>query len=135
MSEFTTVKIISALEAAVKAAQGEGIHITVSIVNASGRCVGSIAMSESFLASVDYAFWKAWTSASFKMSTIDFAAMLKKSGPNIREGLLAHENVTLLPGGFPASRNGCLMGAIGVSGGNAQQDEAYARAGLVVLES
>jgi uncharacterized protein GlcG (DUF336 family) len=43
--------------------------------------------------------------------------------------------LTGLPGGYPLVLDGRVIGAIGVGGGNAEQDMDVARAGVAVLRS
>ena len=119
-----------AMANATHAAGEANVSVVVAIVDTSGVLAGLVRMPGSFLASVDYAQWKAWTAASFDMSTAEFASFLDGIDPQVREGLLKHRNVTSLSGGFPIRRSGRLIGALGVSGGNAEQDEAIAKAGL-----
>ncbi len=131
---LTAAEANEILARAMKAAEKESADVAVALVNASGVLAGFLRTPASFLASVDYARWKAWTAASFNMPTADFAAFLQTLDDVTRQGLLAHPDVTALGGGFPIHRNGALVGAIGVSGGDARQDEVIAKAGLQALE-
>lgn len=135
MHQLPPKTVLSAISAAVEAANRESIDIVVSIVDTSGHPVGSLAMPDSFLASNEYAFWKAWTAASFKMSTPDFSSMLDKQDQHVRDGLLSHDKVTALPGGLPIFKGNLLIGAIGVSGGTAAQDETCAAAALTIFNT
>ncbi len=124
-----TESIQTALSFVAQAAQKEGINITAAILNASGILVGLLRMPNSFLASTDYAQWKAWTAVSFDMPSHEFSALREQTNPQIYHDLISHPKVTALPGGFPIYHNARLIGGIGVSGGNADQDQAIAKAG------
>ncbi|MEQ9662779.1 MAG: heme-binding protein [Parasphingopyxis sp.] len=134
MSGLDQRKIAAALSAAVAAAEGEEAKIVVALVDRGGNLCGLLHMPSAFLASRDYAEWKAWTAASFALATTGLAAMLDSQEAHVREGLLAHPKVTALPGGIPLHRDGVLIGAVGVSGGSGEQDvriaEAAAKAAL-----
>ena len=125
--------IAEALAAVIAAAREMDAKVTVSIVDAAGVSLGLLHMPDSFLASNDYAHWKAWTVASFGLSTPDFQQMLAGLEPHVRDGLLKHEHVTDLPGGAPVLLDRKLVAAIGVSGGSGQQDQALAEAGAAAI--
>ncbi|MEQ8936017.1 MAG: heme-binding protein [Amphiplicatus sp.] len=132
---FHCAEIQKALLVAAEAAIAFNARISVAIVNSSGVMFGFLRMPGSFLASVDYAQWKAWTAASFDTSTADFASLLKKFEPHVRDGLIAHPKVTALPGGVPIRKEERLIGAIGVSGGSGEQDEEIAQAAVAAFYS
>lgn len=123
-----------ALRLSAEEASRRNVNAVIAVMNATGLLSGFLRMPGSFLASNDYAQWKAWTAASFSMSSRDFGKLLDGMEEHIRDGLLAHQNATVLPGGFPIHKNDKLIGAIGVSGGNAEEDEAIALAGLKAFE-
>ena len=127
--------IQNAEQLAMQEAERQDVKASVAIVTASGVLAGFVRMPGSFLATVEYAHWKAWTSASFDMPSQDFAKLVEGLDPLTRDGLLAHPKATPLPGGFPIRRDGRLIGAIGASGGSAEQDEAIAQAGLAAFNA
>lgn len=129
-NELDCPRIQNAMRLAVKEAERQQATVAIAIVNASGVLAGFLRMPGSFLASVDYAQWKAWTAASFDMPSGGFGQLVESLEPLVRDGLLAHSKATPLPGGLPISKDGRLIGAIGVSGGSGKEDEAIARAGL-----
>ena len=124
----------AALRLSTEEASRQSVNAVIAVMNASGVLSGFIRMPDSFLASNEYAQWKAWTAASFSMSSRNFGKLLDELEPQTRDGLLAHQNATALPGGFPVYKNNRLIGAIGVSGGSGEQDEAIAQAGLKAFE-
>ncbi|MCI4644005.1 MAG: heme-binding protein [Hyphomonadaceae bacterium] len=135
-STLGATAILGALSAAEHVAEEAQTPVVIVVMDAGGRLCGQLCMPGAFLASNQYAEWKAYTAVSFSMSTPDFAAMLDRLAPAIRDGLLAHEKVTVLPGGVPILRDGVLVGAIGISGGPAELDEACAEAArLAILEA
>lgn len=124
---------MAALRVATETAEDFGIRIVAVILDPSGLTTGLIRMQGTFLASLDYAQSKAWTAASFSVSSSEFGDLLDQQSPAIREGLSAHARVTRLPGGAPVFQEGQLVAAVGVSGGSGEQDEACALAMVGVL--
>ncbi len=118
----------AALSAATHTAEREGAHIVVAIVDASGLLLGLSRMPQAFLASGDYAEWKAWTAVSFRMSTHEFDALLASLPEEIRRDLLRHPKATSLPGGVLIETGGAIVGGVGVSGSTGEIDSACAAA-------
>lgn len=124
---------IAALTAGFAAAQELGARVCIALVDEGGNPGGFIRMPGAFLASTGIAGDKAWTAASFGMATRDLGAMLQSEERGVRDGLLRRPRVCEVPGGFPIRIEGQLVGALGVSGGSAQQDETIARACLAAF--
>ncbi|MBB34274.1 MAG: cobalamin adenosyltransferase [Hirschia sp.] len=118
----------AALEAAIGEATNCDARIVVIIVDRAGLVVGMLRMPGAFLASNDYAQYKAWTAASFFMSTTEFGEFLFEQSEGVRTGLLDHPKVTALGGGVPIKVDGVVVGAIGVSGASNAIDIACAEA-------
>lgn len=121
------------LSAALKHAKGLDTLVKITLLDGSGNLLAYISMPGSFLASEHYAMCKAWTAVSFGMSTRDFGKLLDEQEPHTREGLTKHKKVCAIPGGYPIWIDGRLAGAIGVSGGTAEQDEEIAQAAIFGL--
>lgn len=122
-----------ALAAARGAAERLDAQIAVAIVDASGNLSAFLRVGRAFLASSDLAIDKAWTAASFGMSTRDFSELLDKAPPNVREGLLRRPRVTVVPGGMPILHDGTVAGAIGISGGSEVEDEMIGKDAIAAL--
>lgn len=131
-SYLSAERLTRAVSAMAAAAAALDVALTFTIVDASGVRCAYLRMPGGFLASETYAFQKAYTAASFRMSTAAFGDLLDSMPGDVRDGLLAHPEVTRLAGGAPIFARDELVGAIGVSGGSADQDEAVAEAGLKI---
>lgn len=112
-----------------------GVRAVVSICSAEGRPVLTECMDDSYIASFDIAFNKAFTSASLKMSTTKLKVLSQPRGPlygiqNTNEG-----KIVIFGGGEPLILSGEIIGGLGVSGGNEEQDTALAAYGVKCLES
>ena len=125
--------IMLALNAMVEAAEAIDVAATFAIVDSSGMKMGYLKMLGSFLASEQYAFNKAYTAASFFVTTAKFSEMLDSMESQIRSGLLDHPQVTRLPGGVPILKAGLIVGGLGVSGGTGDQDVTIAEVGLAAI--
>ncbi|MEM5516297.1 heme-binding protein [Henriciella sp. AS95] len=126
MRMFFSASICAAINAVTNRAAEMDLAITVSFMDAAGNEAAFYRMPGAFLASTDYARWKAWTAASFQTPTEPFADMLAGLPQNIREGLLAHPKVTDLPGGALIKDENDVLGSVGISGGSGEQDTELA---------
>jgi uncharacterized protein GlcG (DUF336 family) len=72
---------------------------------------------------------KAWSVAAFNgMPTDAWWAVLEKE-PSLLHGIVKTDRLTVFGGGRPVLHDGELVGAVGVSGGTAEQDTEIAAAG------
>lgn len=122
-------KIADASEAkAVK----EGWNMDIAIVDDGANLLLFRRMPNAFLGSIDIAIDKAKTSARMTMPTRVIADITygedRKGGPV--PGLAHMKGFTAFAGGLPIKVGNTVIGAIGVSGASADQDEACAQAGI-----
>ena len=115
------------------------MHIVV--VDRGGRLVGQRSMADAWVGSIAIAKSKAYTALCFSsnenaLTTRTIGALTQPGGPlwnignsNRQDGLIE------FPGGMPLSRNGELVGGIGVSGDGVEQDENVAEAGAKGFEA
>lgn len=122
-----------ALAAACEEAERLGPSVAIAIVDASGTLGGFLRLPGAFLASSDLAIDKAWTAASFGMSTRAFSEMLEDTPRAVRDGLLRRPRVTEVPGGVVITNESHVLGAVGVSGGSDSEDEAIAQSALAAF--
>ncbi len=101
--------------------------VSVAVVDRGGNLAAFLRQPGAFLVSSDLAIDKAWTAASFAMATRAFGEALASESPEVRDGLLARPRVTVIPGGVPILVEGICIGAVGISGASAQQDEEIAQ--------
>lgn len=91
-------------------------------------------MDGAYIASYDIAVNKTFTSASLKMST---AKLSKLSQPGQPLYGIQHTNegkIVIFGGGEPLETEGSIIGALGVSGGSAEEDTALAAYGREMLK-
>ena len=126
----TAKKMADACEA--KAAQ-EGWKMNIAVVDGGADLVLFRRMDGAFLGSVDIAQMKAQSSAKFPFPTrgLGEIAFGKDGEPGRAPGLAFVPGLAAFPGGLPVkTAEGAHVGAIGVSGGTGDQDEACAQAAL-----
>jgi uncharacterized protein GlcG (DUF336 family) len=131
-SVITAAGASKACLAAVAHAEASGMCINVAVTDASGTLAAFLRMPHAFLHSVDIAIDKAYTAASFGFPTSQWAGLVGDD-ELLRIGLNQRPRLVMFGGGLPIVVDGQRIGAIGVSGGSADQDEACARAGLQAL--
>ncbi|TDK31193.1 heme-binding protein [Rhizobium deserti] len=120
----TARKVISAAEVEAQ----KGPPSSIFVVDNSGAVVAAERMDGAFPASARIAQGKAETAAAFWQST----GSLENMANGGRVALLSSGYV-VMQGGVPLKMDGRVVGAIGVSGGNKDQDEAVAKAGAAAF--
>ena len=120
----TATKIIAAAES-----KAEDIEqpMVVTVVNDEGNLIAQHRMDDAWLASVEISRNKAYTSAALEMST-ESLAEASQPGESLY-GIQTTDNgrIVVFGGGFPLIIEGTVLGAIGVSGGEVDQDIAVAQ--------
>lgn len=121
------------IDAAEKKAAQIGQPMNIAVVDAGGNLVSHVRMDGAWVGSIDISINKAFTSRAFDISTKDLA---KESQPGKQfYGIHAsnHGRVMIFAGGIPLKRDGKVVGAVGVSGGTGDQDQAVAEAGATAF--
>jgi uncharacterized protein GlcG (DUF336 family) len=119
----TAKKMAAACEAKAKA---EGWKMNIAILDAGANMKYFLRQDDAFLGSVEIAKLKANTSSNFPFSTKQVGEITK----NI-PGIAFVPGIVTFEGGLPIKTGGGEhIGAIGVSGGTAEQDGICAQAGL-----
>ncbi len=132
------------LETAQKIAAGcqaealkKGWKMSVTVVDAGANPIYFQRMDGAYIASGEIASLKAENSAKMQMPTSvleDFSfGKDKKGGP--APGLALIPGFVTLAGGLPIKTSKDFLGAVGVSGGMPNEDEACAQAGLDAVKS
>jgi uncharacterized protein GlcG (DUF336 family) len=119
--------------AATKKAEEISQPMNIAVVCAGGHLLAFERMEGAWIGSVDIAQKKAWTSRAFDIETGKLGT-LSQSGDQFF-GIHASNDgkVMIFAGGVPIKQDGKVVGAIGVSGGLGEQDQAVAEAGAVAF--
>ncbi len=112
-----------------KYAKAKGVNVVVAVSDAGANAVCLQREDEAYIASIDIAMNKAFTSASLKMSTKEVGEMAKPGAPLYGIQNTNNNKIVIFGGGEPLYKNGVIVGALGVSGGSAEQDTAFAEWG------
>src|ERR1700712_2765734 len=123
-------KIIAAAE---KKAEEIGQPMNVAVVDEGGNLLAFERMANAWLGSIDIAHKKAWTSRAFDIETGDLGTHSQSGGQFFGIHASNDGKVMIFAGGIPLKQNGKVVGAIGVSGGSGDQDQAVAEAGAAAL--
>ncbi len=121
------------LEFAQKAAQKADVFakkknfkVSIAIVNSEGNLMYFQRDPEAYTGSIDASIQKAKSANAFQRPTSAFAEGVKQG----RMGLLTVKEIVAIEGGLPIVIGGKHVGAIGVSGAKAVEDEEVAKAAL-----
>jgi len=121
-----------AIAAALAKARALGIRISAAVCDAGGRLVAFQRMDQAIWAGAYGSQGKAVASAAFARPSGELTE--RANHPTLRGIQEASGGAMIMgQGAVPIFRAGVLIGAIGVGGGSAQQDEDCARAGAEAL--
>lgn len=121
-------KVLAAAEAeAVK----QGWNVAIAVVDTAGNLVGFIKRDDTQSASVMVAQDKARTAALYKRPSKAFQDMVAGGGLGLR--VMTMRDVVAAEGGVPLIVDGKVIGSVGVSGVNSDQDGVVATAGAAAL--
>ncbi len=113
---------------AISKSEQLGIKVCIAVVDSGAHIVAFERMDGAFLGSVDIAIKKARTSALFPLESGQLGALIRSEQLTGFE--LSNENLMGFNGGGPIFAGDDQIGAIGISGGSAEEDLAIARAAL-----
>ncbi len=116
------------MEAGERKAREIGQPSNVAVVDAGGNLVAHIRMDGAWIGSVDISINKAFTARAFDISTADLADNAGPGGQFYGINASNSGRVMIFAGGIPLRTDGQVVGAVGVSGGSGEQDQAVAEA-------
>lgn len=114
------------IEAVQKKASEQGVRVVVAVADAGGNPVSVQSMDDAYLASYDIAVNKAYTSVALKMSTERLASLAAPGGSLYGIQFTNGGRIVIFGGGQPLQKGDKFVGGVGVSGGSAEQDTAFA---------
>ena len=121
------------LDAALAHAERIGVPVNVCVSDDAGHQIMAARMDGAALLSATIAADKAYTVAAFLGIPTHQWFDLIKDEPSLREGIVHRDRLVIFGGGVAVIVDGELVGAIGVSGGSAEQDREIAEAGAAAL--
>jgi len=115
--------------AAVAAARAEHLAISVAVVDSGAQLVAFERMDGADLVTVRLAQDKAWTALVNRMPTADLGPIVQPGAEFYGYHTISGGRTIIFAGGVPLERDGVLVGAVGVSGGDSTQDARIVAAG------
>ena len=115
-------------------ADSMGMAVVAAVSDDAGRPVAIHCMDGAYIGSYDVALNKTYTSIAFQMST-EQLGKLAQPGESLYGIQFTNEGkIVIFGGGEVLTVNGKIIGALGVSGGTAEQDTLLAAYGKEVLK-
>ncbi|MDQ1733159.1 MAG: hypothetical protein QOK10_3318 [Pseudonocardiales bacterium] len=116
------------LSSAQQFAHGIGVRPAIAVLDRAGELVTFDRLDGVPLLCAELAQDKAHSAIRFGMATHEWWPMIA-SDPALVHGLSKLDRLVVFGGGVPLVDGADMVGAIGVSGGSAEQDRAIAEAG------
>jgi len=123
----------SVIDAARQRARAIDVPMNIAIVDEGGNLVAFARMDGAWLGSIDIAQGKAYTARAFDMGTDELAPMCQPGQPLFGIHASNQGRLIIFPGGVPLKSDGAVVGAIGASGGNPDEDQQVAQAGAAAF--
>ena len=111
-----------------------GLAAVIAVSDQAGRITAVHCMDGAYMASYDIAVNKTFTSAGLKMSTAELAKLAQPGQPLYGIQHTNEGKIVIFGGGEPLEVEGKIIGALGVSGGTAEQDTMLAAYGKEILK-
>ena len=105
----------------------------IAVVDAGGNLVAHVRQDGAWIGSIDISISKAWTSRAFDIQTQDLGDNSQPTQQFFGIHTTNGGKVAIFAGGVPLTRDGVVVGALGVSGGSGEQDQTVALAGQSAL--
>ena len=132
-----TLDLALALTKKVKSKAREmGVNAVIAVSNAAGNPLSVQCMDDSYIASYDVAFNKAYTVVALKMPTTTLKELAQPGGSLYGIQFTNGGKIVIFGGGVPLyDRGGKIIGGLGVSGGSEAEDTALAEYGGQIFSS
>lgn len=115
-------------------AQEIGQPENIAVVDGGGNLVAHARMDGAWIGSVDLAINKAFTARAFDTPTAELAEYAQPGGQFYGIHVSNDARVIIFAGGLPLKHDGQVVGAVGVSGGTGDQDQAVAEAAAAAFK-
>ena len=132
MSDITLDDATAIIAAARAASAEQGTAMNIAVVDAGGNLKAFAREENAWIGSIDISIKKARTARFFDMPTGDIGALSQPGGPLY--GIeVSNGGLITFPGGLPLTKNGEIVGGVGVSGSTVENDHIVASAGRDAL--
>ena len=120
----------AAIDAVHAEARSMGVAMSCAVVDSGDQLVAFERMDAADLVGVTLALDKAFTALANRMPTRDLAPIVQPGTEFYGYDSAAGGRMIVFAGGMPLERDGVLVGAVGVSGGDADQDQRAAESAV-----
>lgn len=124
-SQFNLKQAEALCQNVIDKAREMGVKVVCAVCDSGGNLMSMLRDDDAFIASINVAQNKAYTSVSLKMPTSNLAG-LTKPGDSLYGIQHQDSRLVVFGGGIPLIREGVIVGGFGVSGGTLEQDTALA---------
>jgi uncharacterized protein GlcG (DUF336 family) len=107
-----------------------GVAMSCAVVDSGDQLVAFERMDGADLVGITLARDKAFTALANRMPTADLPPVTQPGTEFFGYHTVAGGRTIIFAGGMPLERDGILVGAVGVSGGSAEQDQLAVEAGV-----
>jgi glc operon protein GlcG len=129
----TLAGAMRAITAAMEHAASIKVPVCVAVADGGGNLVSFARMDGAPLMSAGLAQNKAYSVMAFKgMATREWWDAIKDE-PALLHGIVKTDRLTVFGGGVAITDGETVVGAVGVSGGSAEEDHEIAEAGAAVV--
>ena len=132
-SNLSLEKARKIIRAGERKAKEMNIAAVFAVVNPEGNLIIEERMDNAILVSIEVAYKKAYTAAALKLNTEDLTALVQPGA--MFYGLQSDPKYIVFGGGMLLKVDGKIVGAVGVSGGSAQEDMEIAKACVKAFET
>ena len=132
-SNLSLEKARKIIRAGERKAKEMNIAAVFAVVNPEGNLIIEERMDNAILVSIEVAYKKAYTAAALKLNTEDLTALVQPGA--MFYGLQSDPKYIVFGGGMLLKIDGKIVGAVGVSGGSAQEDMEIAKACVNAFET
>lgn len=111
-----------------------GVSMVIAVIDEGGNLIAVHRMDDAWLASIEIAQNKAWTSVALKMPTANLAEATVPAAELYGLNTTNNGRLVVFGGGIPLVENRKVIGAVGVSGSTVPHDVQVAEAAVKVFE-
>ena len=113
-------------------AEARSLKLALCVVDPGGRVIATQRMDGAALGAMQLATGKAYTAVLWGMPSGSFMASTQPGGEDWGFNT-TDDRIVVYAGGLPLFADGLLVGAVGASGGTAEQDETCVKAAALSM--
>lgn len=133
VAPLTTQDAEALLETARTAAEGAGVAVAVTVLDAGGHLLAFRRDDRAVLIAGETSTRKAYTALQLDAPTADLVAAVQPGAPFHTLPTALDRPLLFIAGGVPVHRDGRLIGSVGVGGGAPEQDHGFATTAVEAL--